>query len=102
MEPLNYLKSVGIYACGNTRLNCKGLLQLCKDKDLKRGEFNFQTDQALSYLKWIDNQSVHVLSNFHGNEACKIQRKKKDNTRLQLQSSQSVKDYNLFIWGGCG
>ena len=40
-ELFEYLKSVGIYACGTIRLNCKNLPQLCKDKDLKRGEFDF-------------------------------------------------------------
>ena len=55
----------GIYGKGAVRANRKHVLSLKQDKQMKRGEHNWQACQTLSATKWMDNKSVILLSNNH-------------------------------------
>ncbi|GBM86783.1 PiggyBac transposable element-derived protein 3 [Araneus ventricosus] len=100
VELYEYLKSVGIYACGTVQSNRKGLPSLAVDKALKRGDFDCRiTDQGLSYFKWKDNRCVFFLSNYHGTEVCKIQRKQKDGSIMDIPAPTIVRDYNRHMGG---
>lgn len=100
VELYEYLKSVGIYACGTIRSNRKGLPALAADKTLKRGDFDSRvSDQGISYFKWKDNRSVFFLSNYHGTEICNVQRKQKDGSIMDIPAPTIVGDYNSHMGG---
>ena len=55
----------GIYGIGTGRANRKHMPSLKQDKQMKRGEHDWQACQTLSASKWMDNKSVILLSNYH-------------------------------------
>ena len=55
----------GIYGIGTVRANRKHMPTLKQDKQMKRGEHDWQACQSLSATKWMDNKSVILLSNYH-------------------------------------
>ncbi|GBO13535.1 hypothetical protein AVEN_2013-1, partial [Araneus ventricosus] len=95
-----YLKTKNIYAVGTIRPDRLGLPKPIDDKKMKRGDLNYQiSDQGISFFKWKDNRSVHFLSNYHGNDTCKVQRRLKDGTKIDVTAPIVVKDYNEHMGG---
>ncbi|GBL71895.1 hypothetical protein AVEN_236793-1 [Araneus ventricosus] len=77
-----------------------GYPNLLMIKKMKRGDLDYQiSDQGISFFKWKDNRSVHFLSNYHGNDTCKVQRRLKDGTKIDVTAPIVVKDYNGHIGG---
>ena len=73
---LESLKGKHVLACGTIKTNRKGLPQnMASDKSLERGEFDWRvSNDELTFFKWKDNKSVHLLSNFHGTETTTLSR----------------------------
>ena len=55
----------GIYATGTVRSNRKHMPTLKADKQMKRGEHDWLACDTISAIKWMDNRSVIIVSNFH-------------------------------------
>lgn len=54
-----------IKACGPVRTNRKHLPKTAPvDKKMKRGDIYTTSFQGISYVKWMDNKAVHLLTNF--------------------------------------
>lgn len=67
---------------------------------MKRGDHDFRVSNTdITVAKWKDNKSVHVLSNFHGNEAAKVTRTQKDVSKKEFECPTMVKDYNEHMGG---
>lgn len=59
------LAKQNIKACGTVRVNRKNVPKnLPLDKNMKRGEIFATSFQGISFVKWMDNKSVHLLTNF--------------------------------------
>ena len=70
------LLEMGIYATGTVRANRKNMPVLKHDKEMKRGEHDWFSSNHLSAIKWMDNKSVILLSNyFNPKETQQIERK---------------------------
>ena len=70
------LLEVGIYATGTVRANRKNMPVLKYDKEMKRGEHDWFSSNHLSAIKWMDNKSVILLSNyFNPKETQQIERR---------------------------
>lgn len=91
------LQKKQIYACGTVQHNRKHLPSLQPDKNLKRGDFDWQvSDCGIVLLKWRDRRTVHLLSNFHSpNDVVSVSRREKDGTVTQVSCPQALKDYNM-------
>ena len=100
LDLFEYLKAHGVYACGTVRPNRVGLPKLANDKDLNRGEFDYEvSDQNIIYYKWKDNRCVHFLSNYHGSETVNVKRKEKNGTQIDISGPAVVIDYNSHMGG---
>ena len=58
------LLEMGIYATGTVRANRKHMPILKQDKEMSRGEHDWFSANHLSVIKWMDNKSVILLSNY--------------------------------------
>ena len=69
-----------------------------KDSDLKRGEYDYRVskDDIVVY-KWRNNKIVHAISNFHGTEQSRVNRKNKDGTISQVACPEAIKHYNTYM-----
>ncbi|GBN84561.1 hypothetical protein AVEN_114116-1 [Araneus ventricosus] len=77
-----------------------GYPNLLMIKKIKGGELDYQiSDQGISFFKWKDNRSVHFISNYYGNDTCKVQRRLKDGTKIDVTVPFVVKDYNGHMGG---
>ena len=98
---LESLKGKHVLACGTIRTNRKGLPQnMASDKSLERGEFDWRvSNDELTFFKWKDNKSVHLLSNFHGTETTTISRTQRSGEKKTFSSPKAIKDYNNYMSG---
>ncbi|CAB4043729.1 Hypothetical predicted protein, partial [Paramuricea clavata] len=106
MDLLIYLKNKGILACGTVRANRLQGCLLQSNKEMKkagRGTTDYKSDttQGLIVVKWLDNNAVHVASNFVGVEPlgsverwCPEDKKKK-----KIQCPQLILRYNKSMGG---
>ncbi|GFN97050.1 PiggyBac transposable element-derived protein 4 [Plakobranchus ocellatus] len=64
---LQHLYESGVYSCGTTCTNRKGMPDFFLGKSLERSNSDFRVagDYFIVVVKWMDNKSVHVASNFH-------------------------------------
>ncbi|GBP93433.1 PiggyBac transposable element-derived protein 4 [Eumeta japonica] len=52
-------------ACGTVRINRKYLPKSAPiDRSMKRGDIYTASFHGISYVKWMDNKAVHLLTNF--------------------------------------
>ena len=58
------LSEMGIYATGTVRANRKHISILTPDKQMKCGEHDWLSANGLSVIKWMDNKSVMLLTNY--------------------------------------
>lgn len=96
------LKLEGILACGTIRSNRKELPKKQKaDKNMTRGESEFKTSfKDVRWIKWNDNKSVQLLSNFHDPSiTTTVSRRQKDGSVLEISCPQMIQDYNHYM--GC-
>ena len=73
-------------------------IKLTTDKVMNRDEFDYRVSaQKIVYSKWMDNNPVHIISNFHNTEQTLILRTQRDGFRLELPCPTAVKDYNSYM-----
>ena len=98
---LQHLKEHGINACGTIRSNRKGLpIDLKKDKEMERGDVDCRvSSDGLLVVKWMDNRSVLVASNFHATNIMSVDRTQKDGSKKAFPCPIAIKDYNAFMGG---
>ena len=101
LDLLIYLKNKGILACGTVRNNrLQGcLLQSTKAmKKAGRGATDFKLDvnTGVIVVKWMDNNAVHIASNYVGVEPFgSVERwSKSKKERAKLQCPQLISQYN--------
>ena len=71
------------------------------DKDMKRGKVASYEASGITYVKWMDNKPVHMLSNFlsaHPLHEVK-QRKKGSKEHEKVGCPNVVKQYNTYMGG---
>ena len=93
------LLEMGVYVTGTVRANRKKMPVLKHDKEMKRGEHDWFSLNHLSAIKWMDNKSVVLLSNyFNPKETQQIERRVKGSKDKVLCPSV-IQAYNQFMGG---
>ena len=64
------LLQMGIYATGTVRANQKNMPVLKHDKEMKHSEHDWFSSNHLSAIKWMDNKSVILSSNYFNQSRC--------------------------------
>ena len=95
------LLEMGIYAIGTVMANRKNMPVLKHDEEMKRGEHDWFSSNHLSAIKWMDNNSVILLSNyFNPKETQQIERRVKGSKDKDKVTCPSViQEYNQFMGG---
>lgn len=90
------LKIKKILACGTVQANRKHLPSLKEDRNLKRGEYDWRvSDTGVSFMKWKDKKSVHLISNFHNPaDVTEVTRTCKDGSKEVVPCPVALKEYN--------
>lgn len=103
---IDALNEKGILCLSTVRANRLKGLKLKEDKELKRegrGALDFSIEQRTDsvVVKWFDNKSVHLLSNYAGVDPIDTCDRwdRKLGRRLQVQRPFAVKEYNKFMGG---
>jgi len=62
-----YLVDKKIHSCGTIQTNRKGFPKgvIKKNKDMKRGDFDFLTLDGLSVIVWCDRKPLYFITSFH-------------------------------------
>ena len=89
----------GIYGIGTGRANRKHMPSLKQDKQMKRGEHDWQACQTLSASKWMDNKSVILLSNYHDPRVVRdIERwVKESKDKVKVSCPIVIYEYNQYM-----
>jgi len=103
-SPLLQLKSQQqqIYLCGTARTDRKHMPKnLKQDKDLKRGASQMLSANGITCVKWMDNRSVVMLSNFlNSTESLTVSRRQqKSAEKIQIPCPEIIIAYNKFMGG---
>ena len=93
------LLEIAIYATGTVRANRKNMPVLTHDKEIKRSEYDWFPSNHLSAIKWMDNKSVILLSNyFNPKEMQQIERRVKG-SKDKVTCPSVIQEYNQFMGG---
>ena len=85
------LLEMGIYATGTVRANRRNMPVLKHDKEMKCGEHDWFSSNHLSVIKWMDNKSVILLSNyFNPKETQHIERRVKGSKDRVKETCPSI------------
>ena len=92
---------MGIYATGTVRANRKNIPVLKHDKEMKHGEHDWFSPNHLSAIKWMDNKSVILSSNyFNPKETQQIERRLKGSKdKVKVTCPSVIQEYNQLILG---
>ena len=95
------LFEMGIYATGTARANRKNMPVLKHAKEMKRGEHDWFSSNHLPAIKWMDNKSVILLSNyFNPKETQQIERRvKRSKDKVKVTCPSVIQEYNQFMGG---
>ena len=98
---VEYLLSHKVYCCGTIRSNRKYLPKDLKcDTALMRGDSDSCVSaHGIVVHKWMDNKSVHVISNYHETEIGEIERTQKDGSRTIFNFPKALISYNNNMGG---
>ena len=90
-----------IYATGTVRSNWKHMPTLNTNKQMKRGEHYQLACDTISATKWMDNQSVILLSNYHNpSVAQEINRRVKGSKeKVKLSCPAVIREYSMYMGG---
>lgn len=93
-----------IYLCGTVRVDRKFMPKNLKtDKELKRGDWDAMTANGITCVKWMDNRSVTLLSNFlpcKKDEVTHVLRRQAGSAeKLRVSCPTIVTTYNKFMGG---
>ena len=95
------LSEMRIYATGTVNANRKNMPVLTPDKEMKCGEHDWFSSNYLSVIKWMDNKSVILLSNyFNPKETQQIERRVKGSKdKVKVTCPSVIQEHNLFMGG---
>ena len=95
------LLEMTIYATGTVRANRKNMPVWKHDKEMKRGEHDWFSSNHLSVIKWMDNNSVILLSNyFNPKKTQQIERTVKGSKdKVKVTCPSVIQEYNQFMGG---
>ena len=96
------LLEMGIYATGTVRAYRKHIPILKQDKEMKQGEYNWFSTNHLSAIKWMDNKSIILLSNYLNPKEmqqinCRV-KGSKDKVKVTCPTV-IIHEYNQFMGG---
>ena len=91
----------GIYATGTVRSNRKHMPNLKTDKQMKRGEHDWLACDTISATKWMDKQSVILLSNYHNPSVVQEinRRVKGSKEKMKVSCPTVIREYNMYMGG---
>ena len=95
------LLEMRIYATGTVRANRKNMPVLKHDKEMKRDEHDWFSSNHLSAIKWMENKSVILLSNyFNPKETQQIEhRVKSSKDKVKVTCPSVIQKYNQIMGG---
>ena len=95
------LLEMGIYATGTVKANRKHMPAMKLDKEMKRGDHDWSSANNLTAIKWMDNKSVILLSNyFDPRETQQIDRRVKGSKdKVKVTCPSVIHEYNQFMGG---
>ncbi|XP_046688364.1 piggyBac transposable element-derived protein 3-like [Homalodisca vitripennis] len=92
-----------LMACGTVRSERKEMPKCLKsDKEMSRGDIDFaSTDKGVSCVKWMDNRSVLMISNFISplGKVTVERRQKGSNEKVKIDCPKMVNEYNKYMGG---
>lgn len=93
------LRAKKIYCCGTVNVARKYLPNFSPDQQMKRGDYDVHiSDSNLIAVKWKDNRSVHMVSNFHQpGDIIQIKRKEKNGNTIEISCPRVIVDYNAHM-----
>ena len=94
---------MGIYATGTVKAQQKAYVNLeTRDKEMKWGEHDWFSANHLSAIKWMDNKSLILLSNYlNPKETQQIDRRaKRSKDKVKVACPTVIHEYNQ-IHGRC-
>ena len=91
-----------IYLCGTVRADRKHMPKTLKpDKEMKRGDMDTMTANGVTCVKWMDNRSVLLLSNFmpcsNDDVTHVLRRQAGSSEKLRIPCPSIVTTYNKFM-----
>ena len=91
----------GIYATGTVRSNRKHMPTLTADKRMKRGEHDWLACDRISATKWMDKQSVILLSNYYNPSVVQEinRRVKGSKEKVKVCFPAVIHEYNAYMGG---
>lgn len=103
LQLMEHLASESYFGTGTLMMNRLQELTFCPNKDLKRGEFEELTsnDGRFVAIKWMDNQSVIMLSSVCGSEPVTLVKRwsKKDSIFINVECPAAIVTYNKNMGG---
>ena len=100
---LTELTTKNIRACGTVRTNRTGHCPLMPDKEMKktdRGTYDHRSDGTILCVKWNDNCTVTVASNYYGiSPEQKTERRVKDERKKLVTQPYAINMYNKSMGG---
>ena len=95
------LLEIGIYATGTVRANRKNMPVFKHDKEIKRSEHDWFFSNHLSAIKWMDNKSVILSSNYSNpKEMQQLElRVKGSKDKVKVTCPSVIQEYNKFMGG---
>ena len=100
---MDKLYSIGVNAVGT--VNAKRVRQtILFEKNLEEGEYRAKFGGEpgscrKSIFIWKDNAIFRLMSNYHGSDIVKVQRKQRDGTSKDKNCPKAMDDYNRYIGG---
>ena len=93
------LLEIGIYATGTVKANKKHMPILKQNKEMKQGEQDWFSANHLSAIKWMDNKSVILLSNYlHPKKMQRIDHQVKGSKdKIKVTRPTVIHEYNQFM-----
>lgn len=91
-----------VKACGTVRTNRKFLPKTAPaDKKMKRGDIFTTSFHGISYVKWMDNKGVHLLTNFLSPiDTDTVKRRKAGSAdKIDVKCPKIVSHYNKHMGG---
>ena len=88
----------GIYCLGTVRSDRKNMAIMKKDKDMKRGDINFQYANHVVGVRYSDNRGVTIVGICleECNEISTVTRRVKgQSTKISVPCPEIIKDYSL-------
>lgn len=89
-------------ACGTVRTNRKHLPKTApSDKTMKRGDIYTTSYHGISYVKWMDNKGVHLLTNYLSPVETDIVKRRKAGSadKIDVRCPKIVLHYNKNMGG---